>query len=125
MNEGITEIRPATTDEQIAQWARRQAALLKELMEPLTVDDMEFENISYGRQPEAHVHGMNTLRAIAKATGCAWRITDRHDEMYPWRMEVIIDGITLYAIGRDEDLTLDELKHMREDELKHMKEQEA
>ena len=116
MTEGIAEIRPATADEQIAQWARRQAALLKELMETLTVGDMEFENISYGGEPEAHIFGMDALRAIAKATGCAWRITDRQDDMYPWRMEVIIDGVPLYAIGEDEDLTPDELKHMKEQE---------
>lgn len=114
MNEGLTEIRPATADEQIRQWTERQAEYYKALNESLCVDGLEIENIGIGL--EAHVYGMNVLRAMAKANGCAWRIVDRNDDTYPWRMEIIVNGVKFYAIGEDEDLTPDELKYMKEQE---------
>lgn len=115
MTEGITEIRPATADEQIVAWMDRQIQLNREILEPLHVGDLTIENIS-NSNASIHVWKMEHVRVLANASGEAWTIQERKGQFYPYEMRIRHNGCTFYALGKKDELTPEELQWLEDQE---------
>ena len=104
--EGITEIRPASTDELLRNWMDRQIELHREIAEPFYFEDSVLEECGIDAAT-IHVYGFACVRALAKAAGAAWRV-DRlkyaNKDLCPYRLSFVYKGCTFFDLGDDDEL---------------------
>lgn len=117
MNEGITEIRPATTDEQLRAWLDRHIQLHKELNDPLYFEDVVAEECAADFN-QIHVYDVKVVRRLAKAVNAAWTVRGLRcpDIEYQYWLGFKYKGFDVFGVCNKDDLTPEELKWLEEQE---------
>lgn len=117
MNEGLTEIRPATADEQIRAWLDRHIELHEALAEELYIEDIVAEECN-ARYKEIHILDVAAVRRMAKACNAAWAVrrlaveglTHTHEIRFSYK------GWKIFDVCTPDELTPEELKWLEEQE---------